>query len=361
MALIRALTVFISAGYGESTVEHIVGRVINIADRVAECVRQHGINPWTLRIVIPPVAANWSVDRCRELTKQIHEISSDWLVHSLGLEIDSGCAAKVFDVLNEYKRAYASIRCDDDSCLIRASDIIKNSYKDYEPEVFTRFALTVGPWISTPYFPATTNNLNQIGFSVALRYVDLIKESVVLGRADGLFKFIGDTYEKLRSIASCANIPFLGFDLSISPWMEESVAEIVELLIENRIGYPGTVNAIVALNRMIRLIASKAAVPVIGFNEVMLPVAEDSLLNERVRTGVIRLRDLVNYSAFCVAGLDMVSIPIKMISLERLLMDMLTIYNTKFRTIGVRVVPIDAEPGSRVHLPRFGDTFVIQP
>jgi uncharacterized protein (UPF0210 family) len=148
--------------------------------------------------------------------------------------------------------------------------------------------------------------------------------------------------------------------MSLSPWREESVCMIIENLINNKIGFPGTLNAIYSLNKLIFGLIKKLEVKSIGFNEVMLPVAEDAVLNERVKEVALKLRDLVNYSILCVAGLDMVAIPLNL-DIYRLAIDMLTIYRVKKRTVAMRIIPVDQEPGTALKLENFGVTYVVYP
>ena len=152
----------------------------------------------------------------------------------------------------------------------------------------------------------------------------------------------------------------MGVDLSLSPWREESVVAIIEKLIGNKIGFPGTINTIFSLNRLVKGLAKKLGVVTTGFNEVMLSVAEDNILNERVKEMAIRLRDLISYSALCAAGLDMVAVP-RSIDITRIAIDMLTIYRVKGRSVAMRIIPVDGGPGTEILLKRFGVTYVIEP
>ncbi|MEM3980494.1 MAG: DUF711 family protein, partial [Ignisphaera sp.] len=131
--------------------------------------------------------------------------------------------------------------------------------------------------------------------------------------------------------------------------------------IGNKIGSPGTINAIYSLNKLIDGIIKKLRIRSIGFNEVMLPVAEDDILNKRVEEGFIRLRDLINYSIVCVAGLDMVAIPKLLVDIRRTAIDMLTVHKIKKRSVAMRIIPVDQEPGTSIKLENFGTTYVIFP
>jgi len=283
---------------------------------------------------------------------------SDVLVAAFPLESESPCVDIVIELLNDTPKAYGSIRCDDDLCLSKVVERVLR--KSVDIDAFTRFAITIGTWIETPYFPATANVSMSTGISAALRYVDLVEQAVIYGDPSRLFDFITNTMRSLEEVASYSGIPFKGIDLSLSPWMDESVGGLVEKLINAKIGSTGTFNAVYSLNKMIKVLSRKASVKTLGYDEVMLPVAEDNVLNERVREGFLRLRDLVALSTYCVVGLDMVAVP-QQIDLLRLSIDLLTVHRVKGRSIAMRVIPVNAEPGSEVRLTRFGTTYVVSP
>lgn len=352
MALIRALAIHTPLDF-RSTEE--IDRIIKVVDSVLTCIHMLNVKPWTLRIVFP------AVTNCKELKKYLDNLFSvlrpDIMV-SVGVEGDTKEIEDLLQLLHMFKKFYSSIRCDSDSCIHRAVDsVYVRSSKNIDVNIYTRFALLFGSWIETPYFPATCNIGNTLGISVSLRYVDLVDRAIFENLPQELFSFIENVYKQAEGISKCTNIPFLGLDLSLSPWKDESVAGLVEKLMGYRIGLPGTVNAIYSLNKLIEGIIRKLKIRNTGFNEVMLSVAEDSILNERVREGYTRLRDLINYSMVCVAGLDMVAVP-REVDIRRIAIDMFTVYKIKRRSVAMRIIPTDQEPNSVVKLEDFGITYV---
>ncbi len=336
----------------------IVSHAIEFSTRVRECLREHRVDAWTLRIVMPPIPSDLDREWCRSFAKTLSRELTDVLVAAFPLEPESPCVDVVIELLSDAPNVFGSVRCSDDLCLSRAVEKVLR--KDVDIEAFTRFAIIIGTWIETPYFPATANASMASGLSASLRYVDLVEQAMIRGDPSKLFSFIMSAMRSLEEVASCSGIPFKGFDLSLSPWMDESVGLLVERLINAKIGSPGTFNAVYSLNKLIKALSRKLNVKTLGFNEVMFPVAEDVVLNERVKEGYLRLRDLVALSTYCVAGLDMVAIP-RRIDLLRLSIDLLTVYRVKSRSIAMRVIPVDAEPGSEVKLKRFGTTYVAAP
>ncbi|HID80539.1 MAG TPA: DUF711 family protein [Ignisphaera sp.] len=355
MALIRALTLHVAPRNWSP--HDIVDSVIELVSKVRDCIRTCGLNVWTLRAILPPLPASLDREWCQRLARMLASID-DILIAAFPLECESPCTDIILELIDNAHNIYGSIRCDSDTCLLRA--VNKTLKKSVEPDTYTRFAITVGTWIETPYFPAAANVSMSMGISASLRYVDLVERALLHGDVEKLTEFIESSIRKLHSVALCSELPFRGIDLSLSPWMDESVGHLIEKLISAKIGSPGTINAVHSLNMFIKAIARKMRLNVIGFNEVMLSVAEDNILNERVKEGYVRLRDLVCYSLFCAPGLDMVAIP-RSIDLDRLAIDVFTVHKYKMRTLIIRVIPVDAEPGTPIQLKNIGTTYVSLP
>lgn len=356
MAMIRALAIHLS-----SDLQHLdmLSKVVEIIDKILYCIHEYNLSIWSLRLVFPPIS-----EYREDLRKYLSDLSSvidSNVLYSIGIEGSSTNLSKMLKLLNEYENLYSSARCDIDYCVNKTvGDVYIKPSKDVNINIYTRFALLFGLWIETPYFPVATSVSNLLGLSVSLRYIDLIDRALTLDDSYSLFNFIENARSRVEAISKCVNMPLLGFDLSISPWKDDSVARVIEKLINNKIGFPGTVNAIFSLNKLIENLVKKLKIRSIGFNEVMLSVAEDDILNKRVENGDIRLRDLINYSTICAAGLDMVAIPMNL-DIQRIAIDMLTVYKIKKRSVAMRIIPVDLEPKSSIELKGFGTTYVAMP
>lgn len=354
MAQIRALALHIPIISSEDVIETTIKSI----DKVYDCMNKCGVIPWTKRLVFPPV---YEYKYLSNLLNDLFSVLDNDIMVGIGIEENSECIDKIVDLLTNYANLYMSTRCNDDNCIRKNIDniyLIQQSNIDYN--IYTKFAVVFGSWIETPYFPATSNISNALGLSISLRYVDLVEKTIFSDDVSELIEFIKRIDNEALCISKCSNIPFTGIDLSLSPWMDESVARIIEKIIKNRIGFPGTVYAIFSLNRLISSIINKLKLRSIGFNEVMLSVAEDIVLNERVKNCDIRIRDLVNYSTVCVAGLDMVAVP-KTIDIHSIAIDMLTISKIKRKSVAMRIIPVEQEPTTSINLNMFGTTYVIMP
>lgn len=355
VALIRALAIHIPSDLQSIDA---LDRVVEIISKLTDSLSAHGINPWTLRVIFPATSA---VESLRQYLSDLFSVVGNSVLVAIGVEEDAPDLNKMLDFLSTYNNLYSSVRCSTDYCVEKiVSSVYMRGLGNVELEVFTKFAVLYGQWVETPYLPATSNISDMLGMSVSFRYIDLIDKALTKGEISDLINFINEARRALEAVSKSLNMPLLGFDLSISPWKNESVAMLIEKLIGGRIGFPGTINAIYSLNRMVRGLAEKLQIRCIGFNEVMLSVAEDDVLNERVKEGEIRLRDLIGFSLVCAAGLDMVAVP-RTLDLYRVAVDVLTSFKIKRRSIAMRIIPVDGEPGSEVKLKGFGTTYVARP
>jgi len=226
---------------------------------------------------------------------------------------------------------------------------------------FTRYAIIFPERVTTPYFPAASF-MGTEGISVGLRYVDLLLKAV----RDNDYSAIGEYFKKIygicKEIGQKLGIECLGIDVSPSPWLNESVCEVVESFNGIRFPGPGVSWCIHKINEIVLKEAIKKGVKVTGFNEVMLSVAEDNLLKKRVLENNVRLRDLAVLTAYCVAGLDMVSFSIedKLDYLLRSLYDVYAASMVKHRVLGVRLIPSNEKPWNKLHYGEFGYIPIIE-
>ncbi len=357
MALIRAFALHIPVT--EPKPNKIIEMSIRLLDGATRCCKAVGCSPWTWRIVFPPLPDDIEYQDVKRIAMEIYSSFSNIdVLMAIPFKIDSPHIDKIVNLIYENSYIYSSTVCNNETCVQKIASSIYSKFKDIGIDVYTNFAVAFGSWVESPYFPATANTSNNVGFSCSLRYVDLVKKSLVDGNENDVSKFIISIDSLLKSISSCMMVPYLGIDASLSPWLNESVAEIVEILIGDRLGSLGSFNAIYILNRYIRELIDKLKIKSIGYNEVMLSVAEDLLLNEYVSDGRIRLKDLMSFSLFCVPGVDMIAMP-HQVDYRRFLLDMLTIYRVKKISTALRVIPTELESGTKIILRRFGETYVI--
>ncbi len=325
---IRGAAIFVDK---DSRLNDLLARLDAALEEVS---RKHNLQVLTKRITLPFVG---SVDEAKSMLKVIEPIARRRGYVYAGLNLMNPLdPSAVAGLMSEYGNTYASI------WMPEYSDDIAQFYVGLLREVARRnpldarrVAVLVGDLIETPYFPASINVKGGEGFSIALLYPgDLnvglkelygrIREVILKGSEFG------------EEVAERVNVEYRGVDASLSPWGSESVVGVVEGVFSVRFGYPGTMAAIGTLNRFI------AEVPALktGVNEVMLPLAEDEKLKLRFIEGYVDLGKLASYLQVCVAGVDMVPIPVGELDLvKNLLMDLSELARAKGRPIGLRLIP----------------------
>ena len=224
-----------------------------------------------------------------------------------------------------------------------ASAIVAISRRN--PEDATRVAVSAGgDPVHTPYFPASSAVPGRVIAAASLLYPSDVDP-----------RSIDESMESAFRRAERA-APGVSFDYSLSPWMDESVADLVSGISGAPVGGPGSMHAVAVLNRAIRGHAGRGA---IGFNEVMLPVEEDSRLKEMAREGSLRAYDLLRMSSVCVAGVDMAVVSAGVEEVRAFLLDARAVALSARKPLGVRLIPVEDPPGTEIDLGRFGTATAI--
>ena len=330
---------------------------------LSRMIENRGYRVWSRRISLPPISDQRGlVSVCSELKRSRRDLSN---VFVAAFNIDADTSIEIDDL----------VRCMEDlgfafsSILVRSGNDVEEAYKKISrfysissTDLHTRMALIYGSRILTPYFPASATISSEPSFTIALRYAADF-EDLVIGRGD--IESLEDLLRGLEDVLSNASrdggIEYAGMDLSLSPWMEESVARIVEKSSNTEIPMPGTTAAIRRINKTIQDLSRK--VKSTGYNELMLPVEEDNVLKERARQGRISLRDLIAFSSICVAGVDMTVLPKEQVLsghvLRNIIWDLLAVSEVRKKPIGMRLILANGSPGDAVDLGRFGLAYIM--
>ncbi len=341
MATIRALTFFVPIE-NQDAYEDELSEYFGWIDTI---INNFPFEAWTTRVVLPPIKKHTSLRKWMKIIDYIIDNLSidNALIHGITLGLEDPRIGEVGKLLDAYPNLFGNIIYKHSY-----SDKLVNLYRDGEVDKYTRFAITFNDPIMTPYFPATTNKRNIFGFSIALRYIDLI-DSLLNGDEEKIADYLNNMDNKLSEFGSL----YLGIDLSLSPWMEESIARLVEDRFGVAVGKPGSYYAIYKLNKLINEeLIRKLGLNTIGFNEVMLPVGEDNRLMELVKDGELTLSSLIGLTSVCVAGLDMVVIEKNEELMTNVAKDLYSISSIKKKTMAMRIIPSDEE---EVFISRFGN------
>jgi uncharacterized protein (UPF0210 family) len=133
---------------------------------------------------------------------------------------------------------------------------------------------------------------------------------------------------------------FGGIDFSLAPFPEDSrsLGEAME-----RLGVPAAgLHGSLAAAAFITSTLDRARYPRAGYNGMMLPVLEDSVLAKRAAEGVLSVSDLLVYSAVCGVGLDTVPIPgdTSEDQLSSILLDMAALSCRLQKPLAARLMPV---------------------
>jgi hypothetical protein len=326
-------------------------------DEIAKALAESGIDVWTKRISLPPAPAS-----LEDVISTLQKVSyrSDVFYSLLHVSVERADVEFIRRVLDIGPNVYVSIHFGHPADGgWKASELLYELAK-LGLERSYRYALTVPGPVETPYFPAATTLSSVPSISVALLYPKLLEEK---GLAEG-FAELMETLDAIESVVSKAalrhGLNFAGFDLALSPWMEESVTRVIEKLSGRKLGDLGISPHILEVEEAIRELCDEVSCT--GFNQLMLAVAEDDVLKERVREGSVRLSTLASYMYACVSGIDMVVVPAKLWTrelAEAIIKEVWAASYIKSMPLGIRVIVAEAEPGDDVELGRFGRTPVI--
>lgn len=205
-----------------------------------------------------------------------------------------------------------------------------------------------------PFFPAAYHAENEPpAFALALEAADLavaaFQSAASLQAArTALLKSLQTHAQQLAStagnLASRHGLAFKGLDFTLAPFPtdQRSLGTAFECLGVAEVGLPGTLAAAAFLTSIL----DEAEFPRTGFNGLMLPVLEDSVLAARAASGSLTVNDLLLYSAVCGTGLDTIPLPgdTTAEALAAVLLDLAALAQRLDKPLTARLMPI---PGKR--------------
>lgn len=324
--------------------------VLDDLERASKALAGVGFPPWTSRLTLSD-----------EVPKKLIQLlcNSKYLFSAYHKSINEVNYEEIRKIM-ECRNAFATILVSELGEVSKASELLISLVRDLGYDVSTRLGFSIGGYVETPYYPLSTPR--RYGASIALRYVDTVLQA--LRSSDNLeeaTRKLGEILRNLESILSSTfknlEIPYLGIDLSLSPWMEESVVPLIEHVSGTAFPGAGSAWGVRTLNNMLAEVAEKHGVRTLGFNETMLPVGEDNNLMRLVREGALRLHHLTFLTAYCLVGVDMVALPGDKKLIENVFKDVLAAHEVKKKTLGVRIIPVS--DGKEVTISRFGTIPVI--
>lgn len=228
------------------------------------------------------------------------------------------------------------------------------------PDGFTnlRFAAlaNVQPW--TPFLPAAYHQPGHPpAISIAIECADVVqkafKESSSIDDARKLMLSIFEkTALKIEMLVTDAiggqGVYFKGFDFSPAPFPEDwcSLGGAAEQLGLDHLGGAGSLTAVAIIAETL----DRGNWYHAGFNGMMLPALEDSILSKRAAEGTLTVKDLLLYSAVCGTGLDTIPLAgdLSADQLASVLMDVAALSVRLAKPLTARLMPI---PGKKAGEP----------
>jgi len=357
---IRALTLMVGEMYGkdfheaETVVENVISNFIELTDEFKKKFKV-----WTTRLSLPYVSSNIKdVEKYASIFENLAEKYSIDFVSSLHFRSNDSRVWSIPDALLNNERTFGSIVLKEYDDLLSIAKIFENLNEDNGYKLAAIWGETL-----TPYFPVSRAPIGSNGVTYTPFIVEeyLAFKDVVHAEEKIITKLL-QVNSLIENLAEKCGLKFFGVDVSPSSWMDISVAKVIEYLGGIRFGEYGTLHGIWLLSKSISNITLKLQGKTTGFNEVMLPVAEDNVLKERAIEGTYSVKDLIQYSFACVYGLDMVPIakPVGYRKIMKILYDLKVASEVKKKPVGFRVIPVSAEPGSVIDLGFFGHTPVFK-
>lgn len=363
MCYIRALTCFLSPkDWGkEKLKQYLESRCSKLREILDKLLSMYdGLELWTFRVALPYTPNSVNIKDVAEVAEDVAESCQiDFIsaIHLKGNEFNSK-VVEIIEALENYEKVFASIKVNSTSEAQKVAEV----YNKVEGFIGAKVAIHVGSEFITPYFPLAKTIASIEGASLTPFIIDELKEAIKNRNYHSIVETFQLSEKFGKDYSKEIGIEYFGIDPSPSPWMDASIAEVIEIASNTYFGDYGTHWGIKKVMDIVNKAVYEAKVKVTGFNEIMLPIAEDNLLKVRAVEERYTIRDLMSYISVCVAGLDMVPVvkPLKYDAIARLIMDLKALSAAKKKPLGLRLIPIQAEPGSIIEIKMFGRLPVLE-
>lgn len=234
---------------------------------------------------------------------------------------------------------------------LRASAEIMRRAAMLEPDGFAnlRFAALANVPAGAPFLPAAYHANGAPVFAIATQCaglaVDAFTDAPSLAQGSRtLTDSIQAHGRKLalvaRKLSKKSGVRFGGIDFSLAPFPSEreSLGTAFERMGVPAVGMQGSLAAAAILTAAI----DAAKFPRAGFNGLLMPPLEDSVLARRAAEGTLSVNDLLMYSAVCGTGLDTVPLPghTTVEQISALLLDLAALALRLDKPLTARLMPI---------------------
>lgn len=324
---IRSITCFINPGWPlNAELFSQMGRFIQTARRA---YTEAGFTVQTVRLATVPFPtlapqASW-VKFATELSRAAQSEGFDYVALGPALPDQPSSYAAVSEILAAVQGAFVTglltlpDRPEVSLPAVQACAHIIHQAATLSPDGFgnLHFAALANVPAGSPFYPAAYHRPGEgPAFAMALEAADLAVTaftgaSTITGARQRLQESIESQASRLeatgKSLADAWPVTFLGLDFTLAPFPEgnRSLGAALERLGVPAVGLSGSLAAAAILAEGL----DRARFKRTGFNGLMLPVLEDATLAVRAAQGLLRVNDLLLYSAVCGTGLDTLPLP----------------------------------------------------
>ncbi len=348
---IRTITLHVPAEGNDWISIKSIEEASEVLSLLKKSLEEKGYTIWSTRIALPPPPQSVSIDRILDVRDKVEK---GIFIAVGGFYDDDPRINSLNEIASNNMFSYIAVK-DHAKLGDLAFTLLKWSLDT--PQIMVRIALEFSGnrEFLTPYFPitATPRHLQEPVYTIALLYpnwiIDNIKEPSLSEFSRTVREAVDKVNQDAERTAGEHGIPFAGVDASLSPWMSDSVARLLELVGGCSLESYDCIPVLYSVNNVLNTVGK------VGFNEVMLPVGEDDYLKEKAQKGTLALEDLVHLTPYCLAGLDMVALTLSASQLHSLFKTLHLIARIKNRELGFRGVMLPPDyPEEGVKLERFG-------
>ena len=364
---IRSITCFYDPNAENAS--HIISDLSRFVLEFRAGCENIGFSTQTYRLSTPSFAALWPdlnrdqlITRACQLENEVVAAGFDYL--SLGpalIEYPESFKA-IPDMLSETSKTFFSAFIADlqhgvNMSAIKAAGSVIFQSALIEPEGFAnlRFSALANVEPYGPFFPGSFHIKDQpAAFSIAVEAADEVVKAFqsaenLTEAKDNLISALeggaGQISAVIETILSRHTIKFIGFDFSVAPYPETacSLGYALEILGVSSLGQHGSLAAAAFLADAL----DRGNWPRTGFNGLMLPLLEDSILAQRSIDNTLSVKDLLMFSAVCGTGLDTIPLAgdVPQESIEALLLDIAALSSRLQKPLTARLMPV---PGKKV-------------
>lgn len=360
---VRSITCFVNANPDSSIPD--IAAAAQVSARGNELFKKAGFEVQSSRLATQPFSAYFPQDKAaaaalaQRMELEIQASGFTYLSLGPALQDAEWAFACIPDILAGTKNVFctgiiADLKEGISLAAVRACGDVISRCTPVNPDGFTnlRFAALANVSPHGPFFPAAYHDGGKPGFSLAMECADAalqcMQTASTIAQAGRMLKArleeAADTLDNLcATISRETGFEFFGFDFSPAPFPDDacSLAGAMEAL-GAEIGKHGSVTAAAILASTLDSGTWKKA----GFNGMMLPVLEDSLLARRTEDANFSVKDVLLYSSVCGTGLDTVPLPgnASPAQLSSLLLDVAALSIRLDKPLTTRLMPI---PGKK--------------